>query len=195
MMHSARFWILMVAFQLVFGFIVFSLTRQYYADSQGQSAHTAAPPPSAARQAAPARPASGVGNDLENLISTFPGPTLTTDPSALSRQADRFFVEQQYGQAARLYEQALAAGSQDVDDYNSLGLTLHYLGRSDEALRLLEQGVTLSPSYQRIWLTLGYVNGKLGNLEAARAALTTAVQMDPASDVGQSAAEMLDSLP
>jgi Flp pilus assembly protein TadD len=72
---------------------------------------------------------------------------------------------------------------------------LQYLGRSTEALRALDEGIALDPTYQRIWLTLGFVNGQIGNIEEARKALTTAVQMGANSDVGQAAAELLENFP
>jgi Flp pilus assembly protein TadD len=108
--------------------------------------------------------------------------------------ADDLFGKAQYDEAARLYQQALEADPKDVNTYNNLGITLHYLGRSGEALEVLNEGITLDPSYQRIWLTLGYVSSQVGQAEQARAALTKAVQMDPDSDVGQSASSMLESL-
>jgi len=83
----------------------------------------------------------------------------------------------------------------DVDTYNNLGLTLHYLGRSTEALDKLNEGVAVDPTYQRIWLTLGFVNRQLGNTGQARTALTTAVKMDADSEIGQSATKMLEELP
>jgi tetratricopeptide (TPR) repeat protein len=191
MFHRTRFWTLMFAFQLVFGFTVFALTRAHYAGREAAPA----PPPKPAGQTSSQWSAAPAGSDLENLIAAFPGLPLAQDPAALSRQADRFFTEQRYGEAANLYQQALAAGSQDADDYNSLGLTLHYLGRSAEALQVLDEGITFDPAYQRIWLTLGFVNSQVGHTEQARAALTRAVQMAPDNDIGQSAARMLESLP
>ncbi|MDH3932608.1 MAG: tetratricopeptide repeat protein, partial [Chromatiales bacterium] len=73
--------------------------------------------------------------------------------------------------------------------------TLHDRGRSDEALRWLNEGVAVDAGYQRIWLTLGYVNSQVGNTEEARAALTKAIDMNPDTDIGQSAANMLAQLP
>lgn len=196
LMRNARFWALMAAFQLVFGLAIFGLTRQYYRAPPGRPVpEQANAGQTAASQATPEWPEPDAGSELEDLISAFPGQTASQDPVELSRQADQFFAKQQYDQAALLYEQALVAGSADVDDFNSLGLTLHYLGRSDEALAMLNEGIALDPSYQRIWLTLGFVNSQLGNAGPAREALTKAVQMDATSDVGQSAAEMLDQLP
>jgi Flp pilus assembly protein TadD len=72
---------------------------------------------------------------------------------------------------------------------------LHYLGRSSEALDILNKGVKVDANYQRIWLTLGFVNKQLGNTVQARTALTTAVQLGADNDIGRSAGKMLEGLP
>lgn len=197
MKRNARFWIFMAAFQLLFALGVFVLTRAYYLDRTPQSPSVANTPFGAAAPH-PMPPAMSSGDprdELESLISSFPGQSPNQDPAELSRQGDRYFGQQQYERAAQSYEQALRAGSQDVNDYNSLGLTLHYLGRSEEALAVLSEGIAVDSNYQRIWLTLGFVNSQLGDPQAAREALSTAVRMDPNNEIGRSAAEMLDKLP
>jgi tetratricopeptide (TPR) repeat protein len=197
MNRNARFWVFMAAFQLLFALGVFALTRAYYLDRAPQpSSISSAPFGAAAPHPLPPAATSGDPRDeLASLISSFPGQPASQDPVDLSRQGDRHFGQQQYDRAAQFYEQALRAGSQDANDYNSLGLTLHYLGRSEEALAVLNEGIAVDASYQRIWLTLGFVNSQLGNLQAAREALGTAVRMGPDNEIGQSAAEMLDKLP
>ena len=190
MIRSAKFWILMAVFQVVFGLTVFTITRQYYshdADKVGTSqAQT--------QTSMPEWPVKSAESDLEELISSYPGPYSGNDPAAISRQADELFNRQQYDEAAVLYRQLLSAGSKNVNTYNNLGITLHYLGRSTDALRVLNEGVALDPSYPRIWLTLGFVNSQLGNIGQARSALTKAVQLGADSDVGQSATKMLNTL-
>jgi len=94
-----------------------------------------------------------------------------------------------------MYEQLLAFSPNDAEIYNNLGLTLHYLGRSTEALGKLNEGVAADPEHQRIWLTLGYVNSQLGNTEQARTALTTATQIGTDESIRQSAMKMLEGLP
>jgi len=89
----------------------------------------------------------------------------------------------------------LAFDPTNVEVHNNLGLTLHYLGRSEEALRRLNDGVALDSNNQRIWLTLGYVNSQLGNVEHARTALTKATQIGSNESIRQSAERMLDELP
>jgi tetratricopeptide (TPR) repeat protein len=194
MNRTARFWIFMAAFQLLFALGVFALTRAYYLDRAPQPSRISdAPFGAAAPHPMPSTTSGDPRGDLESLISSFPG---RRQPARTRRncraRATRHFGQQQYDRAAQFYEQALRAGSQDANDYNSLGLTLHYLGRSEEALAVLNEGVAVDPDYQRIWLTLGFVNSQLGNLQAAREALGTAVRMGPDNEIGHSAAEMLD---
>lgn len=193
MNRGARFWMLMAAFQVVFGLVVFGITRQYYLE-QGRDA---AARTSGAPHPMPSRPAASGEDDLARLISAMPGPggaASMRNPDELARLGDQLFGQGQYPAASEHYAAALEAGDSDVNTYNSLGLTLHYLGRSGEALQVLNEGVALDDSYQRIWLTLGFVHGQLGQLDLARQALETAVQLDPQSDVGRSATDMLQQL-
>jgi Flp pilus assembly protein TadD len=83
----------------------------------------------------------------------------------------------------------------NVDTYNNLGITLHYLGKSNEAILRLNEGVAIDPTYQRIWLTLGFVNRQVGNAEQARAALNTAAKINADNEIGESAIKMLEDLP
>jgi tetratricopeptide (TPR) repeat protein len=188
--RSGTFWIGMAFFQLAFGLSVFAATRAYYL-----------PEPSAARvNPAAARPALPAWQERSTTASppfgpATMGPSPNADPVELARQADAFFGDGQYERAAQGYQQLVNLGSGNANIYNNLGITLHYLGRSDEALQWLDEGVALDPTYQRIWLTLGFVNSQVGNLEQARASLTRAVELDPESEIGQSAAGMLASLP
>ena len=181
----------MAVFQVVFGLTVFAVTRQYYnyepvnvsADS------TVISHPSLVSSDGIAETGSAQIN-----ASTF-GDITIQDPVEISRQADEFFANGQYDKAADLYQRLLALAPNNVDTYNNLGITLHYLGRSAEALGKLNEGVAVDATYQRIWLTLGFVNSQLGNIEQARAALTTAVKMGSGNEVGQFAVKMLENLP
>jgi tetratricopeptide (TPR) repeat protein len=191
MIPSPRFWIAMAAFQVVFGLAVFAITRQYYIhDSDNVGADQ-----TVNRQPSVVWPdRSTETNPAQFRSPTFSQPAIE-DPLEISRQADEFFANMQYDRAADLYERLLVFGPNNVDTYNNLGITLHYLGRSTEALRRLNEGVAVDPTYQRIWLTLGFVNAQLGNTEQARTALATAMQMGADNSVGQSAAKMLENLP
>ena len=94
-----------------------------------------------------------------------------------------------------MYEELLAYRPNDGEVYNNLGLTLHYIGQSTEALRRLNEGVAVDSDYQRIWLTLGFVNSQLGYMDQARTALTTATQVGTNESIRRSAMQMLEELP
>jgi tetratricopeptide (TPR) repeat protein len=191
MQRSAKFWIQMMLLQVIFGLAIFTFTRQYYMQDSGEVGAT----PAAISQTAPAGPDRTMETDTTQINPLLPGEMNSEDPAVMAQQADEFFAQQQYQQAADLYQQLLLIDANDVDTYNNLGLTLHYLGRSTDALSVLDEGVAVDAKYQRIWLTLGFVNKQLGNTGQARTALTTAVQLGADNDVGRSAAKMLEDLP
>ena len=128
---------------------------------------------------------------LESLLSF---DSKKQDPATMLLLANRYFADQQYAEAADLYGQLSALDPGNVDIQNNLGLTLHYINRSEEALAVLKKGSVLNPDNQRIWLTLGYVNKELGNLNEAKLSLETAEKINPDNDIGISASRMLSEL-
>ena len=191
MILNAKLWISVGVFQVVFGLAVFAITREYYVhDTDNVSA-----PPATINQPALVWPNSITKTEIARLSSSSLSESTSKDPSEISRQADELFSNRQYDEAADLYEQLLVIRPNDVETYNNLGLTLHYLGRSTEALRRLNDGVAVDAEHQRIWLTLGFVNSQLGNSEQARTALTTAAQIGSDDSIRQSALKMLEDLP
>jgi len=189
--RGGKFWIALAVFQLLFGLAIFLVTRQYYlAGADSVDADLAA----AARSLSEWPDSIGEAGPPQ-FGSRPPDEVTFDDPGAISRRADEHFVKKEYERAAALYERLLVLAPGNIDAYNNLGLTLHYLGRSTEALGRLNEGVTMNPEYQRIWLTLGYVNSQLGNVDQARSALTRAARMAPDNEVGQSAQNMLENLP
>lgn len=191
MIRNAKFWISMTAFQVLFGIAVFAITREYYNLDDGNVSVR----PATIDQSALVWPNGITATDITRLSSPSLSEATVQDPVELSRRADEFFANAQYDRAADLYERLLAFGPNDAEIHNNLGLTLHYLGRSTEALRRLNDGVAADPSNQRIWLTLGYVNSQLGNSEQARTALTTATQIGSDESIRQAAMKMLENLP
>jgi tetratricopeptide (TPR) repeat protein len=191
MVQNLKFWIPMTVFQIVFGLTIFSITRQYYIpDSDNVSDD-----PIEIRQPSFVWPDSITETNPSQLNSSTFSQSTIEDPAEISRQANEYFTKKQYDKAAELYERLLVLGPNNVETYNNLGITLHYLGRSTEALRRLNEGVVIDPTHQRIWLTLGFVNSQVGNTENARTALTTATKMDADNEIGKSAVKMLENLP
>ncbi|MEJ2603695.1 MAG: tetratricopeptide repeat protein [Gammaproteobacteria bacterium] len=187
MKRNKNFWAGLLVFQVLFGLAVFGVTRAYYLD-EIRRAET--------RQSAASRPVPMAGGISANDIALSSALTMPADdPADVARRADTLFREQQYGRAAELYEQLLDLNPDNVETRNNLGLTLHYLGRHEEALRHLRAGAEAHPEHQRIWLTLGFVNSQLGNIEEARAALTRAAETGDNQGIRESAREMLGALP
>ncbi len=179
MNRSIKFWISLAVFQVVFGLAVFTVTRDYYKVDVDRIDFSEADP----------GPFSSIDPSMLDSLGT------PRDPADIARAANEQFATGQYARAAALYERLLAFDPGNVDTLNNLGLTLHYIGRSEEALQRLNEGKEANPGYQRIWLTLGFVNSSVGHDEAAREALRTAVDMNPDNDVGRSAAALLAELP
>lgn len=191
MIRNVNFWISMAVFQVLFGLAVFLVTRAYYV---GDTASVRAHPP------IPSQPASGrlegiTESDIARFVPSAADESMPDDPVELSRRANEFFSNSQYERAADAYGRLLAFGPNNVEILNNLGLTLHYLGRSDEALERLNEGIAADPDNQRIWLTLGFVNSQLGNAGEAREALTTATRIGSDESIRQSAMRMLEELP
>ena len=190
MTRDTRFWMSLAVFQIVFGLAVFAITRDYYM----QDAATVSAHPSLTGGPAPVLSQGITAAEISRLTSPAPAMTTTDDPVAIYRQAEEFFANGQYAQAAHLYEQLLVLSPGDAELHNNLGLTLFYLGRAEESLRTLNDGVAADPQHQRIWLTLGYVNSQLGNTELARSALENAVQLGNDESIRESARRMLAEL-
>ena len=191
MVVDSRFWVLFVVFQVFFGLAVFAITREYYSqEPEAVPAH-----PWNVEQSASTWPQGFTESEIARLTSPAGDVAAMTDPVEIYRQANDFFVSKQYQQAAQLYERLIEFSPNDAEIYNNLGLTLHYLGRSDEALRWLNEGIAVDAQHQRIWLTLGYVNAQLGFTEQAKKALTKAIEVGENESIRQSATKMLEALP
>jgi len=181
----------MTVFQIAFGLTIFTITRHYYIqDSKIVSNDT-----TEMRQPSFVWPDGYTETNPAQLNSSTFSQSTIENPAEISRQADEFFTKKQFAEAAKLYEQLLLLSPDNAETYNNLGITLHYIGRSNDALRRLNEGVAIDPTNQRIWLTLGFVYSQLGDTEQARAALTTAANMNTENEIGKSATEMLTNLP
>lgn len=175
-----RSWLVIVGFLVLYGLAVFAGTRAYYTT------------PPVARSAAVPAPAS---DELQRYQAMMSAPSQAQDVDTLISEADGHFERREYRQASAAYARALKLAPQDVELHNNLGLTLHYQGRTADAVAALKEGVQVDPSYQRIWLTLGFVQAGAGDTAAARTALQRAVDLAPASPIGQEAERILGRLP
>jgi tetratricopeptide (TPR) repeat protein len=186
-----KFWVSLAVFEIAFGLLVFAVTRQYYI-GQAEPAHARQTPMT---EVVPARSGNITEADLAKFNLQIPSQALPDDPIEISRLANEYFGNGQYDRAAELYEKLLVYGPDNADTYNNLGLTLHYLGRSTEALQKLHEGIVADATHQRSWLTIGFVNSQMGNIEDARFALNNAIQVGDDEEIRRSATEMLGKLP
>ena len=192
MRQRAKFWIILAIFQIVFGVTVFAITRQAYVDRPDGAVQSRVSKSQRTQQ----WPNQYQQNDLrvfDSIVSTQ--VSTTQDPAEISRLANTYYADKKYDLAAQQYERLLAFNPGSADVHNNLGITLYYLGRSTDALQILDEGITVEPTNQRIWLTLGFVNKGLGNVDEARTALTKAIKMGPDNEIGRSAAKMLAQFP
>lgn len=139
--------------------------------------------------AAPQQPLtdSTIVNDLKARLKEKPN-----DPVILQRLGDAYFDSKQFNESLAYYKKALELKPDDVDIYNDLGLSLHYLGNSAEGLKMVEEGIKKNPYHQRIWLTKGFIMAYgLGDLDGARTAWEKAKTLNPESQIGKAASEFL----
>lgn len=185
------FWVGLALFQIAFASAVFFITKNMYDDGATPSAHSV-------------MDLSGARNAQDELRDAMNNPFFNngssafdtiSDPAEVSRLANEAFTNKDYGTAANLYRRLLSLDPQNVDVYNNLGLTLHYIGRTDEALEWLNKGVVVNGEYQRIWLTLGFVASAAGDTATARTALNNAVNKGSDESIRESAQRMLEQIP
>lgn len=149
-------------------------------------------PQQSVQQQPPAQAAQGGLNttliaDLEARLAQDP-----KNPEVLWRLGDAYFDAKQFTESAKHYKKVLEVKPGETDLYNDLGLSLHYLGNSAEALKYLEEGIKKNPYHQRIWLTKGFILAYgTGDLEGAKAAWEKANALNPESQIGKAAAEYL----
>jgi tetratricopeptide (TPR) repeat protein len=132
--------------------------------------------------------------DLTKVVPVEELDVDAKDPQALSMLADRYFDSRNYGQAAELYEKAIELNPRDIDSYNDLGLAYHYTNKSSLALDILKKGIAVDPSYQRIWLSYGFVLLSTGKTAEAKTALDKVMELNPENDIGKEAQRMLGKL-
>jgi tetratricopeptide (TPR) repeat protein len=122
---------------------------------------------------------------------TIDRSALPDDPKQLATLGDSYFEKQQFGQAAIVYEKTIELAPDDFDTYNDLGLAYLYTNRPEKAIENLRRGTEVNPSYQRVWLSLGFALMSLERHEEAKPALEKAIELGPDSTVGKEAMRML----
>ncbi|MBC8413434.1 MAG: tetratricopeptide repeat protein [Nitrospira sp.] len=130
-----------------------------------------------------------IDTDLSSQSQHFVIPE--DDPKALANLAEQYFGNKRFKEAVDTYLKILKLTPDNVDIYNDLGLAYFYLGQQEKSVEALEKGTAVMPGYQRIWLSLGFVQLASGDKKKAEIALSQAVELDSSSKIGQEAQRML----
>lgn len=202
---SSWTWLGIISFQIFFGVTVFVVTRYFYYHDPADAVQLEQS--SRYERIAHEDGDLPVGSERFTVVDAqrltmaatknetpIPSADRLDDPDSLVRVADQHFQQGLFQEAASEYRRALERAPDNVDLYNNLGLTLHYIDRSREAVDILEQGIAMDATYQRIWLTLGFVQFSQGDANSARRALSTAAELDPSSRVGLEAMRLLNEI-
>ncbi len=178
-------WLIHAIIIAFFGFAVFALTRDYYIR------HPLRPPVAAGGNphASAVRPQPSA----MEATSAIPAAIAETDPALLGEQADALLGAGRFAEAIPVYRRVLELTPNDIETQNDLGLALHYAGDTQGALAVLRRGADAGPSFQRIWLTLGFVSLAAGDNPGAQDALKHARDLDADNLVGKEAARLLAS--
>jgi tetratricopeptide (TPR) repeat protein len=137
---------------------------------------------------------SGPLVDQGNISLTDELEANANDPEALSSIGDRYFEGGKYIEAIDIYKKVISLDPNDIDTYNDLGLAYQYMNQTDKAIETLKKGTEIMPSYQRIWISLGFVSISAGNKEEAKKALAKTIELGPDTPVGKEASRMLDQI-
>lgn len=186
-------WLIVVVFQVFYGFAVFALTRDHYQRRPAPPPRVTDSAPAAAPRPVPAGDRSGGGPAIAEA-SLIPESVVQNDPVLLAQLGDERFAQRRYQEAIDIYQRVLEMKPDDVDTHNDLGLALHYSGNSTRALEILKKGARLDPDFQRIWLTLGFVQLHTAERPDATVALQIAIRLGADNQVGQEAQRLLGTV-
>ena len=142
------------------------------------------PAPERSETASPAGPMKAP--EPLKAASAFPD-----DPIKLATMGDSFFENKNFAQAVIVYEKTLKLNPDDVDTHNDLALAYLYTGKPEKAIATIRKGTGMDPTYQRIWLTQGFILLSQNIQEEGKQALEKAVEIDPGTDIAAEATRML----
>ncbi len=130
--------------------------------------------------------------ELQTALRIFPD-----SPEAIELSG---IIEAQLGhdqEALRFFEKALSMTRRESIGYESwavnLAALLTKLGEYDNALKILDQVIAISPGYPLAWLNRAAIHFQRGELASAREDAETALRLDPASTQAQKLLTLLSA--
>lgn len=125
---------------------------------------------------------------LEEQISNTPG-----NPDLVLRLAQIQQDSKLIAPAITNYKKYIAMRPEDVNSRVDLGICFYDLGNFSEAIKEMEAANKIDPKHQKACLNLGIVNMSAGNKEKSNEWLNKAISIDPVSETGKQAQEILNS--
>lgn len=114
------------------------------------------------------------------------------DSDLLFSLADVYFELRRFDEAANYYKKVIEIKPDNPDAYKEAGLALHYMGKSNEGIKYIEEGLKKNPYHQKMWLTKGFILAHgIGDMKAAASAWEKTRTLDPESQAGRAATEYL----
>jgi tetratricopeptide (TPR) repeat protein len=183
-----------MCFGIILGWVIG--TQQLARAGAPPAVATAAP---AAQGAAPAAP----GNQrqappLDQAAVQTLTAELKADPNnadAAVKLANTYFDAEQYGDAAKWYEQVIKLDPKNVDASTDLGVSYYYTNRTDEALKQFDASLKIDPRHTKTLLNQGIVLAfGRQNLEGAAQAWQKVVDFAPNTPEAQAAQRGLEGI-
>jgi tetratricopeptide (TPR) repeat protein len=114
------------------------------------------------------------------------------DFELLTRIANTYFETMKFDEAYKYYKSASEVNPGDVNTYNNLGLSSHYLGNSAKGIAHVDEGIKRNPYFQRIWLTKGFILAYgMGNEEEAVKSWEKCMLIAPDTPAGKAAGDYI----
>jgi Tfp pilus assembly protein PilF len=173
-----------------------------------QGAGRAVPAAAGVSQSAPAQADAGAppapsGNSRQPIpLNANQVRALTTEASdnpddiaARVQLGNLYFDAQQYQDAIRWYQEALALNPRDVNVSTDLGVSYYYTDQPDKALAQFQHSLSIDPKHLKTLLNVGIVRafGKQDMAGAAKA-WQHLVDLAPNSPEGQAAKQALEGM-
>ncbi|MBZ0199140.1 MAG: tetratricopeptide repeat protein [Ignavibacteriaceae bacterium] len=127
-------------------------------------------------------------SQLEEQVKNNPGDTQALVNLAHLKNDSGFFEK-----AIENYNQYLDIVPNDADARVDMGVCYYNLKNYDLAIAEMEKALKYKPDHQIAHLNLGIVNLAAGNIEVSQKWLKKAVELNPNSEVGKRAKELLES--
>jgi arylsulfatase A-like enzyme/tetratricopeptide (TPR) repeat protein len=109
----------------------------------------------------------------------LPDPKDMIEELRMDQQAEAFELEENYAQAAKLYEKILALRPEAATSYVNLALMQARMGQFEEAIRILEQGIAKIPGSEVLLSRLAHTYMVIGRLKKALDAWQAVLVVNP----------------